>query len=225
MKKAGKGSFAFSRSDGHTPPPQAPAASAVNRTIDSEVGALDQLLSQYAMRMLYTSSDIHTSIRKMLEIAGRACDVSRAYIFENAPDGQSCRNTFEWCAEGVEPQIHNLQNCVYADMVDYPQNFDENGIFCCRDIRELPQQNYNDLAPQGIVSMLQCAIRDEGRMIGFVGFDECRVSRMWTDGQARALSLVANLLGNQLVKERLKERLALLERELAQCQSAASSQE
>ena len=48
---------------------------------------------------------------------------------------------------------------------------------------------------------------------------------MWTDGQARALSLVANLLGNQLVKERLKERLALLERELAQCQSAASSQE
>ena len=225
VKKAGKGSFAFSQSDGHTPAPQTPAASAVNRTIDSEVGALDQLLSQYAMRMLYTSSDIHTSIRKMLEIAGRACDVSRAYIFENAPDGQSCRNTFEWCAEGVEPQIHNLQNCVYADMVDYPQNFDENGIFCCRDIRELPQQNYNDLAPQGIVSMLQCAIRDEGRMIGFVGFDECRVSRMWTDGQARALSLVANLLGNQLVKERLKERLALLERELAQCQSAASSQE
>ena len=101
-------------------------------------------------------------------------------------------------------------------MVDYPKNFDENGIFCCRDIRELPQQNYNDLAPQGIVSMLQCAIRDEGRMIGFVGFDECRVSRMWTDGQARALSLVASLLGNQLVKERLKERLALLERELAQ---------
>ena len=51
-------------------------------------------------------------------------------------------------------------------------------------------------------------------MIGFVGFDECRVNRVWTDGQARALSLVASLLGNQLVKERLKERLALLEREL-----------
>ena len=58
-----------------------------------------------------------------------------------------------------------------------------------------------------------------------MGFDECRVNRVWTDGQARALSLVASLLGNQLVKERLKERLALLERELAQCQSAASSQE
>ena len=223
VKKAGKGSFAFSQSDGHTPAPQAPATSAVNRTIDSEVGALDQLLSQYAMRMLYTSSDIHTSIRKMLEIAGRACDVSRAYIFENAPDGQSCRNTFEWCAEGVEPQIHNLQNCVYADMVDYPKNFDENGLFCCRDIRELPQQNYNDLAPQGIVSMLQCAIRDEGRMIGFVGFDECRVSRMWTDSQARALTLVASLLSNQLVKERLKERLALVEQELAQCQAGAQA--
>ena len=223
VKKTGKGSFAFSQGGGQAPTPQAPAASAVNLTIDSEVGALDQVLSQYAMRMLYTSSDIHTSIRKMLEIAGRACDVSRAYIFENAPDGKSCRNTFEWCAEGVEPQIHNLQHCVYADMVDYPKNFDENGVFCCRDIRDLPPENYHDLAPQGIVSMLQCSIRDEGRMIGFVGFDECRANRAWTDSQARALTLVASLLSNQLVKERLKERLALVEQELAQCQAGAQA--
>ena len=59
-------------------------------------------------------------------------------------------------------------------------------------------------------------------MIGFIGFDECRVNRVWTDGQARALSLVASLLGNQLVKERLRERLALAERELSQLQSAAA---
>ena len=43
----------------------------------------------------------------------------------------------------------------------------------------------------------------------------------WTDGQARALSLVASLLGSQLVKERLRERLALAERELSQLRSAA----
>ena len=190
-------------------------------SFDSEVGDLDQVLSRYAMRMLYTSSDIHTSLWKMLEIAGRACDVSRAYIFENSPDGRICRNTFEWCAEGVEPQISALQHCVYERMANYHRNFDENGIFCCRDIRDLPPENYRDLARQGIVSMLQCAIRDEGRMIGFIGFDECRVNRVWTDGQARALSLVASLLGNQLVKERLRERLALAERELSQLRSAA----
>ena len=220
VKKGGKGSYAFSQ-DGAAPRSQVPAASAVNRTIDSEVGDLDQVLSRYAMRMLYTSSDIHTSLWKMLEIAGRACDVSRAYIFENSPDGRICRNTFEWCAEGVEPQISALQHCVYERMANYHRNFDENGIFCCRDIRDLPPENYRDLARQGIVSMLQCAIRDEGRMIGFIGFDECRVNRVWTDGQARALSLVASLLGNQLVKERLRERLALAERELSQLRSAA----
>lgn len=221
VKKTGKGSYAFAQA-GAVPQSQAPAASAVNRTIDSEVGDLDQVLSRYAMRMLYTSSDIHTSLWKMLEIAGRACDVSRAYIFENSPDGRICRNTFEWCAEGVEPQISTLQHCVYEEMGDYHRNFDENGIFCCRDIRDLPPENYRDLARQGIVSMLQCAIRDEGKMIGFIGFDECRVNRVWTDGQARALSLVASLLGNQLVKERLRERLALAERELSQLQSAAA---
>ena len=146
---------------------------------------------------------------------------ANSYIFENSPDGRICRNTFEWCAEGVEPQISALQHCVYERMANYHRNFDENGIFCCRDIRDLPPENYRDLARQGIVSMLQCAIRDEGRMIGFIGFDECRVNRVWTDGQARALSLVASLLGNQLVKERLRERLALAERELSQLRSAA----
>ena len=219
VKKRGKGSYAFSRSGGVLQK-KLPAASAVNRTIDSEMGDLDQFLSRYAMRMLYTSSDVHTSIRKMLEIAGRACDVSRAYIFENSPDGQFCRNTFEWCAEGVAPQIHTLQHCDYREMADYQRNFDENGIFSCRDIRDLPDRNYRDLAAQGIVSMLQCAIRDDGRMIGFVGFDECRVNRLWTEGQARALSLVASLLGSQLVKERLKERLAQSERALSRLRRA-----
>lgn len=223
VKKTRKGSYAFAQ-PGTAPRSQTPPASAVNRTIDSELGDLDQVLSRYAMRMLYTSSDIHTSIRKMLEIAGRACDVSRAYIFENSPDGQFCRNTFEWCAEGVEPQIHTLQHCAYVEMADYHRNFDENGIFCCRDIRDLPAKNYHDLSIQGIVSMLQCAIRDEGKMIGFIGFDECRVNRVWTEGQARALSLVASLLGNQLVKERLKERLAITERELSQLRNAAVPQ-
>ena len=60
-------------------------------------------------------------------------------------------------------------------------------------------------------------------MIGFVGFDECRANRAWTDSQARALTLVASLLSNQLVKERLKERLALVEQELAQCQAGAQA--
>lgn len=219
VKKTGKGSFAFSR--GHTDAPSCrlPFISAVNRTIDSNVGDLDRVLSQYATQTLHSTSDVHSSLRKMLEIAGRACDVSRAYIFENSPDGRVCRNTFEWCADGIAPQIDSLQNCVYEEMGNYPENFDENGIFCCRDIRELPPENYRDLAPQGIVSMLQCAIRDEGKMIGFIGFDECRSSRVWTEDQIRALSLVASLLSNHLVKEQLKKRLAMMESALSQRQS------
>lgn len=219
VKKTGKGSFAFSQGHTNAPSCRLPFISAVNRTIDSDAGDLDRVLSQYATQMLSTSSDVYASIRSMLETAGRFCDVSRAYIFENTPDGRVCRNTFEWCADGVAPQIDSLQNCVYEEMGNYPENFDENGIFCCRDIRELPPENYRDLAPQGIVSMLQCAIRDEGKMIGFIGFDECRSSRVWTEDQIRALSLVASLLSNHLVKEQLKKRLAMMESALSQRQS------
>ena len=220
VKKAGKGSFAFFHSDTQSAQPHLPAQSAAVTASDPGSATLDQILSQCASHLLRTSFDLHTSIRTMLEVAGRVCDVSRAYIFENSPDGRSCRNTFEWCAEGVPPQIDNLQNCVYEEMVDYQRNFDANGIFCCRDIRELPPENYRDLAPQGIVSMLRCAIREEGKMLGFVGFDECRTTRAWSEEQVHALSLAASLLASQLMKERLKERLAAVERELARLQGA-----
>lgn len=85
---------------------------------------------------------MEAAVSAILEIVGRQFNVSRAYIFENTEDDRYCSNTFEWCNAGVKEEIDNLKHVSYeADLGgNYVANFNEDGIFYCRDILELPRK-------------------------------------------------------------------------------------
>lgn len=166
-------------------------------------------IAEYVFRVLYNSSDVKNAISSILEIVGLQFDVSRVYIFENVDDDQYCCNTFEWCNQGVEPQIDVLSHVSYDRDLggNYIDNFNENGIFYCSDIKILPKLQYEILAPQGIKSMLQCAIKDNGVFKGYVGFDECRQNRYWTQEQIDALVFISEILSVFLLKRRVEATL------------------
>lgn len=153
---------------------------------------------------LYTSVDIDEGINQMLELVGKTYDVSRMYIFEDTEDGQYCCNTFEWCNEGVAPEIDNLRMVSYEEDLGgkYRENMNDDGIFYCHDISKLSEIQYKMLAEQGIKSMLQCSIVDDGKFKGFVGFDECRSNRFWTQEQIDSLVLLSKVLSIFLMKAR-----------------------
>lgn len=181
-----------------------------NTAIESEQGEkkLGDSLISYVFRMLYQSRDMETAVNMMLEVIGKQFDVSRAYIFENAEDDHYCGNTFEWCNEGVKPEIENLRKISYEELGgNYTANFNEDGIFYCRDISTLPKKQYRILELQGIKSMLQCAITDKGVFKGYVGFDECDTLRLWTQEQIDSLTILAEILSTFLLKQRAQERL------------------
>ena len=73
-------------------------------------------------------------------------------------------------------------------------------FFTAPDISVLPKEQYNGLAPQGIRSMLQCAIYNEGKFEGYVGFDGCLSHRLWTQNQIDALIFISELLSVFLMK-------------------------
>lgn len=185
---------------------------AVSSRIDSDED--DQItimgsLIEYTFKILYQSIDLESAIQNILKIVGEYFDVSRAYIFENSEDDLYCSNTFEWCNEGIEPEIQNLRHVSYERDLGgkYLDNFNENDIFYCRSIEDLPKLQYEILAPQGIRSLLQCAIRDNGQFKGYVGFDECHKNRFWTKEQINTLTFIAGILSIFLMKERTKHRL------------------
>ena len=183
--------------------------SAVNNRIDSdeEPGLADDNLVRYAFQRLYGSKDVGKSVNEILELVGRKMNVSRVYVFENSDDNRRCSNTFEWCNEGIEPEIHNLQNISYEeDIAGYMDMYNEQGIFYCPDIDELPKNIYDIVAPQGIKSLLHCAIRDNGVFLGYIGFDECVEQRYWTKEQIQTLTYFAEMLSLFLLKQRKQEK-------------------
>lgn len=184
---------------------------ATTTRIDSEErpGLASNSIVQYAFRHLYSSNDMERAVNDILELVGRQLNVSRVYVFENTQDNRFCNNTFEWCSEGVEPQIHNLQNISYeTDIPGYEKNFDEHGIFYCPDVEDLPSNLYEIVAPQGIKSMLHCAIRDNGVFRGYIGFDECTTKHFWTKDQVEALTCFSAMLSVFLLKERAAQEIA-----------------
>lgn len=153
---------------------------------------------------LYGSQDLSTGINQMLAMVGKAFDVSRAYIFEDTEDGKYCCNTFEWCNEGVAPEIDTLQQVSYEEDLggNYRENMNDDGIFYCHDVSVLETSQREILERQNIKSVLQCAIMDNGVFRGFVGFDECRSNRFWTQGQIDALAFISKVLSIFLLKDR-----------------------
>jgi len=151
---------------------------------------------RFVQRTLVESKNIKKSINDVLRLVGDEFGVSRAYIFENTKDNTCCNNTFEWCSEGIVSQIDVLQNLNYEKDLggDYLDNFNEWGTFYCHDIDLLPQKQYQILEPQGIKSMLQVLLKDKGEAIGFLGFDQCNVKRMWREDEISTLQFIASTL-------------------------------
>lgn len=210
VKDNGRHRYAFYKDAMDQPGARLAPGSAVGSRIESNQKAVDQALGQYTFRMLYEAVDVHTAINKLLGIVGRTYDVSRVYIFENSADGKRCSNTFEWCNDGVTPEIDNLQDLDYMEFVDYPKLFNEEGVFYCSDVRTLDPGLRDFLCGQGVAAMLQCLVRDAGVFRGFVGFDECRADRKWTQEQINSLAIVANVIATFLLKQRMKEKLEQL---------------
>lgn len=158
--------------------------------------------------ILYNAPALEDGIQSILALIGEQFKVSRTYIFETTgPD--ECANTFEWCSNGVEPQIQQLQHIPYLHQgMDYRHHFDSNGIFYCQDVKKLPTWQRNLLEQQEVLSVLQYAIREKDEFYGLIGFDDCAMHRLWTDEQAEALTLVGKLLAVFLRKQRTQEALA-----------------
>lgn len=176
---------------------------------DEQPALLGETLMRFVFHRLYESRDIDATIHELLAYIGTQFNVSRVYIFENNDDNTTCSNTFEWCNEGIEPEKDNLQNLSYlTDLAGWPDVYKDNGVLYCADINELEPRFRDIVEPQGIKSMLHCAILDRGVFRGYVGFDECTANYLWTQDQIAMLQFLAEVLAVFLIKQRATDKKA-----------------
>ena len=169
-------------------------------------------LKDKILDILYSTVDVNTAINHVIAMSGRYFNVSRVYIFENSDDDLFCTNTYEWCNDGITPEIDHLQRLSYLEDLGgvWTDNYDSDGLFFCPSIQALPPMQRKILEPQGITSMLQCAIKEQGVFKGYIGFDNCDGnSAGWETSQEAidALVYTSRLLTIYLLEQRNRARL------------------
>ncbi len=157
---------------------------------------------------------------------GRAVDVHRTYIMHFRNDGRTCDNTHEWCAEGVHPEIDNLQNIDTSPLTWWWSSMGVGDPVVINDIRNMPPEGALEqefLGAQGIQSLLALPmISREHGLIGFVGYDDVKRPRIWNDDDLRALRVVSDLLATELDRRRASEALRASEERLMQVLDATT---
>lgn len=197
-------------------------------------------LKETILDCLYRATELDDAMNGILRLVGSYFDVDRAYIFENSKDNLSCSNTYEWCNEGITPEIDHLQNVRYLEDLGgtWQMYFDEEGIFLCSSVKDLPEKQRMILEPQKITSMLQCAIRVRGEFKGYVGFDNCSGQKKgWETDQGALDTLVytSRLIALYLLEykkktdqmavneQKMQHRLDHAEKKLRQSQEATKA--
>ena len=168
---------------------------------------------------------VDTTLETSLAELGPFVEADRAYVFDYIADQRICRNTHEWCAPGIAPQIENLQ-AVPEDLIpDWVATHRRGQSVYIPDVLGLPADSgaRQILEPQGIKSVMSVPIMDGAHCIGFVGFDSVRRHREYTDMEQRLLMVFAQMMGN-LHRRRVTEEALLLSREQAEAANRAKSE-
>ena len=155
------------------------------------------------------------SLDVLLKHLGKALNGERTYIFEQN-ESHFDDNTYEWVADGVEPEKENLQNVPPEVCASWYRNFSIGRhivIENLEDIRETDPLQYENLKRQGIHSLVVVPLYDGKRIIGFYGVDNPPVKSMEYASnmlQTAAYFIVSSLKRRNLFRELQKRSYNVL---------------
>lgn len=136
------------------------------RALEAEHFVLEQIAR------LCASEDIEQGINHMMEELGKYMEAERIYIFENYEKCLS--NTFEWCKEGIAPQIDNLQEVDKEEICHWVGELEKGKEILIGDIEEIAdcwEGEYRLLKMQNIKNCIEAPIILNNQLIGFIGVD------------------------------------------------------
>ena len=144
--------------------------------IKSKLYYMDEILHKISsMSQAENEKQLDNMIPSILKSIGKYTAADRAYVFEwNSEKKESFKNTFEWCAAGIEPQIQNLQEVPVCLMQNWVETFIQKKNIIIYDLEEIAKetpQEYEILKPQNIHSLIAVPIYTNHKFIGFIGLD------------------------------------------------------
>ncbi|MDR2589552.1 MAG: response regulator [Oscillospiraceae bacterium] len=177
------------------------------KTMMNEIKRRDKLLNSMnlAASILLGSEtvDFEDDLMRCMSIMGRAVDAHRVYIYtNNVKNGELCFSQLYQWVEDFLPILDSSQ----TNDVSYNDNLSDweevlrkgecvNGI-----AKDMSRSTYKFLKSADVVSFFAAPIFVDNKFWGFVGFDDCKVERIFTENEAVIMRSGCLLIGNAFLR-------------------------
>ena len=168
-------------------------------------------LSKWAREFINVSPDMYDrAMNQTLDELGRVVDMDRVYLFKYDFDNKLAINTHEWCRDGIRPGIDMFPVVPFENLMGWMEHFLKGKLILIQDVDTMSDDDNlkNYLVSQGTKSALGIPIYNNGKCLGFVGFDAVNRIKVWNEEEVMVLKVLADLLYN--LQDRLQTQLELI---------------
>nr|WP_321265676.1 bacteriohemerythrin [uncultured Sulfurimonas sp.] len=185
----------------------------IHRNLEQHVDSQDRyrnLLLELSTNFINLPLDeIDFNIKNALEKIAIFLNTDRAYIFDYNYIAQTTTNTYEWCAEGIIPQIEELQNVPMSFIPGWPELHAKGEYVLIQDIDALEEGPLREvLFPQGIKSLVAFPLIEDSKCIGFIGFDAVKTKHTYSSNEISILEIFSKLLCNITNRRNYESKLS-----------------
>lgn len=169
--------------------------------------------------LLFKELDWRAQVNEMLERLGKSIHASHAYLFENhkQENGRILTSMrYEWTAPNFKSDLGDSRFTeVYLgeDDLDSWYASMSKGFPFIGDRKHLNKSDFDYILSRGMKAVLDVPIFLDGQWWGSIGFDEIEYERVWSNAEADALRVAANVLAGAIKRSQID---SILQNELQQ---------
>ncbi len=171
--------------------------------------ALENLVTQLSTHFsTLAPGAVDDAISQGLSAVGSFEGAERAYVVCISADGASMSNTHEWCATGVEPGRHALQDVPSERLpwlIDRVRRRENIHVPLVSALPPEASAEREIFERAGIQSLAAVPMVIGQNLVGFLGFDAVRRARTWTEDEISLLRIFGEIIANAIARKRAHE--------------------
>ena len=173
---------------------------------------IEELIAAISANFINLAShEVDAGINRALKIIGKFGRVDRSYVFQYSDtERKKLDNTYEWCAEGIEPQIDKLKGMPVNHFpwgMEKLERFESIHVPRVADMPESAKAEKELQESQSVQSFVIVPMVYGGSLVGFLGFDSIRTEKTWTEEDIALLKMIGEIFVNTLERKQAEERI------------------
>ena len=182
---------------------------------ETDIQRRDRIIAaanESARLLLYTSvPNFDVTVWRVLHLLGTAANTDWVYVWKNytGSDGRPhAKELYEW-SDGAAYQYADKRTRAFAYDKTFPTWYETLSANQCINciVRLMPPLEQENLSAQGIVSILIAPIQHNGKPWGFIGFDDYRQERTWTDAEMGVLKAIGVVIATAINRQEVEASL------------------